>query len=117
MTTMSSDSRVIRHGEPWNTVHEFFWQWDPAGLRIARNDIPDEYDELVAGLLSLVYAGTSPDEANDWARRRLESDWGVGASDYVPMPGSLRDALVGAARSRAKDPRMLPLTNEEQAPL
>lgn len=57
-------------------LRDALWRWDPIGLGSARNEVPEEYDELAQAL-----SGALSNHASEAAIERLVvrqiEDWGV----------------------------------------
>lgn len=60
-----------------NTVRDIIWDWDPAGIGDARDDVPNEYDGLASLTLAMLGQGDEPARIADRIARELRERWGV----------------------------------------
>lgn len=58
-------------------VSEMIWIADPAGLSDSRNDIPNEYDALIDGLIVHIENELSMARTQEWFAQALSHDWDV----------------------------------------
>lgn len=60
-----------------SAVRDVFWEWDPAGIRDARDHVPNEYDALASITLAMLRHGDEPARIAERIARELREGWGV----------------------------------------
>ncbi len=78
-------------------VADLFWEFDPAVLADARDEIPTEYDALIAGVIALSKDDATGVSAATWLVQTLRADWGIAVAFEEARELGVRAHAVASA--------------------